>query len=118
LLIRTKYLTKYTAFKVLELSRISSFLTLGIISKVALGQAFGFLVSDEDRFQYLEDPEPLLAVLVPCSMPRLYLERSRSVESSCTGAQRSILPEPFMPGFQSTHSTPNNGMLLISHKDE
>lgn len=41
-----------------------SYFTLDVISKVAFGQAFGFLVNDEDPFGYIENLQQFLPAII------------------------------------------------------
>ncbi|EME83802.1 uncharacterized protein MYCFIDRAFT_53776 [Pseudocercospora fijiensis CIRAD86] len=66
-LINDKYLTRPDegVYKTLDLSRVTSFFTLDVISQIAFGQAFGFLDHDDDPFGYLKNlSEFLPAILV------------------------------------------------------
>lgn len=48
----------------MDLSRITSFFTLDVISKVAFGQTFGFLDKDDDPFGYLKNLEQFLPAII------------------------------------------------------
>ncbi|CAJ2509046.1 Uu.00g140720.m01.CDS01 [Anthostomella pinea] len=66
-LVNSKYVSKPEdgIFRTVDLSRVTSFFTLDVISKVAFGQPFGFLDKDDDPFGYLASlAEMLLAVIV------------------------------------------------------
>lgn len=65
-LIESRYVTRpeENIFRKMDLSRISSFFTLDVISKVAFGQTFGFLEKDEDPFGYLANLEQFLPAIM------------------------------------------------------
>ena len=60
---------KYTAhpdqglYRTLDLSRVTSFFTLDVISKIAFGQTFGFLDQDDDPFGYIANLEQFLPAI-------------------------------------------------------
>lgn len=56
-LIQNEYVTKPESgvFRTMELSDITSFFTLDIISKIAFGEPFGFIDSNQDSFGYMEN---------------------------------------------------------------
>ncbi|KAK5108219.1 hypothetical protein LTR62_008675 [Meristemomyces frigidus] len=51
-------------FRTVDLSRITSYFTLDVISKVAFGQTFGFLDQDEDPFGYLANLAQMLPAII------------------------------------------------------
>lgn len=51
-------------FRTVDLSRVTSFFTLDVISKIAFGQTFGFLDRDEDPFGYLKNLEQFLPAII------------------------------------------------------
>ncbi|KAK4553097.1 hypothetical protein LTR86_009824 [Recurvomyces mirabilis] len=65
-LVESKYVAKpeQDVYKTVDLSRITSYFTLDVISKVAFGQTFGFLDKDEDPFGYLENLAQLLPAII------------------------------------------------------
>jgi cytochrome P450 len=65
-LIDSKYITKPDdgVFTTVDLSRVTNFFTLDVISKVAFGQTFGFLENDEDPFGYLKNLEQFLPAII------------------------------------------------------
>jgi len=65
-LIQSKYITKPEEgiFRIIDVSRETSFFTLDVISKVAFGQTFGFLDKDEDPFGYLENLAKMLPAII------------------------------------------------------
>jgi cytochrome P450 len=65
-LVNSKYLSRPEegVFRTVDLSRITSFFTLDIISKIAFGQTFGFLERDEDPFGYLENLKQFLPAII------------------------------------------------------
>ncbi|RMY60988.1 hypothetical protein D0863_11426 [Hortaea werneckii] len=65
-LIEGKYVTKpeQGVFKVMDISRETSFFTLDVISKVAFGTAFGFLDLDDDPFGYLINLAQMLPAII------------------------------------------------------
>lgn len=48
----------------LDLSRITTFFTLDVISTVAFGKSFGFLDKDEDPFGYLKQLHIFLPTII------------------------------------------------------
>jgi len=65
-LIGSKYLAKPEEgiFREVDLSRVTSFFTLDVISKIAFGQTFGFLDEDDDPFGYLENLMQFLPAII------------------------------------------------------
>ncbi|OCK80386.1 putative P450 monooxygenase [Lepidopterella palustris CBS 459.81] len=63
-LIRQKYISTDAQYRPLNLSRIITFFTLDVISTIAFGKSFGFLVIDDDPFEYLKQ----LHVFLPAIM--------------------------------------------------
>lgn len=65
-LINGKYITKPDegVFRTVDLSQVTSFFTLDVISKIAFGQTFGFLDKDEDPFGYLKNLEQFLPAII------------------------------------------------------
>lgn len=65
-LICDKYLNRPEdgTFRVVDLSRITSYFTLDVISKIAFGQPFGFLDNDEDPFGYIENLSQFLPAII------------------------------------------------------
>ena len=65
-LINAKYVARPEEglFCTVDLSRVTSFFTLDVISKIAFGQTFGFLDRDEDPFGYLKNLEQFLPAII------------------------------------------------------
>lgn len=65
-LIEQKYLTRpeIGQFNTMDLSRIISYFTLDVISKIAFGKTFGFLDEDDDPFGYLENLAQFLPAII------------------------------------------------------
>ena len=65
-LINSKYVARPEegVFRTVDLSRVTSFFTLDVISKIAFGQTFGFLDRDEDPFGYLKNLEQFLPAII------------------------------------------------------
>jgi cytochrome P450 len=65
-LINSKYLARPSEgiFSTVDLSRITNFFTLDVISKIAFGETFGFLDHDEDPFGYLQNLEEFLPAII------------------------------------------------------
>lgn len=65
-LINAKYVARPEEgiFRTVDLSRVTSFFTLDVISKIAFGQTFGFLERDEDPFGYLKNLEEYLPAII------------------------------------------------------
>lgn len=65
-LIDTNYLTKpeQNLFRSMDISRVTSYFTLDVISKVAFGQTFGFLDEDEDPFGYIANLMEFLPAII------------------------------------------------------
>ncbi|EMC98319.1 hypothetical protein BAUCODRAFT_32339 [Baudoinia panamericana UAMH 10762] len=65
-LISSRYVAKpdQGVFRTVDLSRITSFFTLDVISKVAFGQTFGFLDQDDDPFGYLANLAQMLPAII------------------------------------------------------
>ncbi|KAK5724043.1 hypothetical protein LTR17_013705 [Elasticomyces elasticus] len=65
-LVGTKYVAKpeQDVFRTVDLSRVTSYFTLDVISKVAFGQTFGFLDNDEDPFGYLANLAQMLPAII------------------------------------------------------
>jgi cytochrome P450 len=65
-LIQNKYLAKPEegTFRTVDLSRVTSFFTLDVISKIAFGQPFGFLDNDADPFGYLANLMQFLPAII------------------------------------------------------
>lgn len=65
-LINTKYVTRPEQgyFRMMDLSQVTSFFTLDVISQIAFGQTFGFLDRDEDPFGYLKNLEQFLPAII------------------------------------------------------
>lgn len=61
---------KYTArpeegvYRIVDISRVTSFFTLDVISKIAFGRTFGFLERDEDPYGYLENLAQFLPAII------------------------------------------------------
>ncbi|KAH6629304.1 cytochrome P450 [Boeremia exigua] len=53
-LIETKYLSTTQIYRPVDFGEKASFFTLDVISDLAFGQAFGYLDTDEDKYDYLE----------------------------------------------------------------
>ena len=69
-LIRRKYLSTPAETRLLDFARLSSFFTMDVITKIAFGDAFGFLTTDSDVFNFHQEvtnslPALLIAVEVP-----------------------------------------------------
>jgi cytochrome P450 len=65
-LIASKYVAhpEHNIFRTMDLSRLTSFFTLDVISKIAFGQTFGFLDNDDDPFGYLKNLEQFLPAII------------------------------------------------------
>ena len=65
-LLNSKYLNRPDEgnFVNVDVSRVTNFFTLDVISKVAFGQTFGFLEHDEDPFGYLKNLEQFLPAII------------------------------------------------------
>ena len=71
-LLETKYLSTATDFKAVDLAQKAQYFTLDVISSLAFGKAFGYLVSDEDKFGYIETTEKTVLVLLATALlPRV-----------------------------------------------
>jgi hypothetical protein len=67
-LIRSKYVSTDTDYRPLDLARITTFFTLDVISTVAFGKSFGFLVIDDDPFEYLKQLHVFLPAIMTVSV--------------------------------------------------
>lgn len=65
-LLQTKYLAKPEegVFRTVDLSRVTSYFTLDVISKIAFGQPFGFLDKDDDPFGYIANLMQMLPAII------------------------------------------------------
>ncbi|KAK1028925.1 hypothetical protein LTS16_020166 [Friedmanniomyces endolithicus] len=65
-LVSSKYVAQpeQDIFRTVDLSQITSYFTLDVISKVAFGQTFGFLDNDEDPFGYLANLAQMLPAII------------------------------------------------------
>ncbi|KAK3054048.1 hypothetical protein LTR09_004826 [Extremus antarcticus] len=65
-LLNSKYVTQPEkgVFVTVDLSQVTNYFTLDVISKVAFGQTFGFLERDEDPFGYLKNLEQFLPAII------------------------------------------------------
>ncbi|CAK4030672.1 related to pisatin demethylase (cytochrome P450) [Lecanosticta acicola] len=65
-LVKEKYLNRpdQGVFRKVDLSRVTSYFTLDVISKVAFGQPFGFLDNDDDPFGYIENLKSFLPAVI------------------------------------------------------
>lgn len=65
-LISSKYVARPDegVYRTMDLSRVTSFFTLDVISKIAFGQTFGFLDNDNDPFGYLANLEQFLPAII------------------------------------------------------
>lgn len=65
-LIGSKYIPRPDngVYTTMDLSRVTSFFTLDVISKIAFGQTFGFLDNDDDPFGYLANLEQFLPAII------------------------------------------------------
>lgn len=63
-LIRGKYVSRVDDLKTVDLSCITSFFTLDVISKIAFGQTFGFLDRDDDPFGYIANLKEYLPAII------------------------------------------------------
>ena len=59
-LIRHKYLSAGDAVRPADVGRMAHFLTLDIITKVAYGEAFGFIEGDQDVHEYIRTSEEVV----------------------------------------------------------
>lgn len=62
-LIEDKYISTATDYRPVDFARKVQYMTLDIISKIAFGEAFGFMERDNDFFDYIkttEDTVPLM----------------------------------------------------------
>ncbi|KAH8172544.1 cytochrome p450 domain-containing protein [Sarocladium implicatum] len=69
-LIEEKYLSTQTEYLPVDFARKVQFMTLDVISKIAFGEAFGFIDADEDLYGYIkttEDTVPMMQMfaLIP-----------------------------------------------------
>ncbi|KAK0248246.1 hypothetical protein LTR91_017356 [Friedmanniomyces endolithicus] len=65
-LISSKYVAQpeRDIFRTVDLSQVTSYFTLDVISKVAFGQTFGFLDHDQDPFGYLANLAQMLPAVI------------------------------------------------------
>ncbi|KAK0274395.1 hypothetical protein LTR35_009324 [Friedmanniomyces endolithicus] len=65
-LVSSKYVAQpeQDIFRTVDLSQVTSYFTLDVISKVAFGQTFGFLDNDEDPFGYLANLAQMLPAII------------------------------------------------------
>ncbi|KAK3071492.1 hypothetical protein LTR53_008537 [Teratosphaeriaceae sp. CCFEE 6253] len=65
-LVSSQYVAKpeQDIFRTVDLSRVTSYFTLDVISKVAFGQTFGFLDHDDDPFGYLASLAQMLPAII------------------------------------------------------
>lgn len=65
-LVSSKYVAKpeQGVYRIMDLSRTTSFFTLDVISKIAFGHTFGFLDNDEDPFGYLANLSQFLPAIM------------------------------------------------------
>ncbi|KAK1066759.1 hypothetical protein LTR74_006969 [Friedmanniomyces endolithicus] len=65
-LVSSKYVAQpeQDIFRTVDLSQMTSYFTLDVISKVAFGQTFGFLDNDEDPFGYLANLAQMLPAII------------------------------------------------------
>jgi cytochrome P450 len=65
-LISNKYVARPEegVYRVMDLSRTTSFFTLDVISKIAFGETFGFLDKDDDPFGYLANLKQFLPAII------------------------------------------------------
>ena len=65
-LIQFKYVARpeENIFRTVDISRVTSYFTLDVISKIAFGHTFDFLRNDEDPFGYLENLEQFLPAII------------------------------------------------------
>ena len=63
-LIRRKYISAGAEFKPIDMAIATQCFTLDSLSQVAYGNAFGFLATDSDMFDYVSESKKLLPVLV------------------------------------------------------
>ena len=62
-LIERKYLSSGSHLRPLDFGRITQYMTLDVITKIAYGEAFGYLAQDEDVHQYIQTTEELVPSL-------------------------------------------------------
>lgn len=63
-LIRSKYMSTSTSYRLMDAAHVIMFFTLDAISDVAFGKSFGFLHRDEDAFGYTEQIKSMLPAMM------------------------------------------------------
>jgi len=63
-LIERKYISDDSSFRPVDLSRITTYFTLDVISRVAFGQAFGFIEDDDDPYGYIANLQEFLPAII------------------------------------------------------
>lgn len=66
-LIRRKYITTDDEVKPMDLGKVTQFLTLDTITKIAYGKEFGYLATDSDIYGYISTTETTIPYLQLCS---------------------------------------------------
>ena len=66
-LLKLKYLSTEREFKPLDLGRKASFFTMDVITDIAFGQSFGNLVQDEDMYDYIQNTEDMIPMILKLS---------------------------------------------------
>ncbi|OLN81430.1 Pisatin demethylase 24 [Colletotrichum chlorophyti] len=65
-LIRRKYISTRDELKPMDLGKVTQFLTLDTITKIAYGEEFGYLATDSDVFNYIGTTEAAIPFLQLC----------------------------------------------------
>lgn len=63
-LLKDKYVSRDDDLKTVDLSRVTTFFTLDVISEIAFGQTFGFLDKDDDPFGYIANLKEFLPAII------------------------------------------------------
>ena len=119
-MIERKYLSTSSAFRSLDLARRAQFFTMDVITDLAFGREFGFLVNDEDVHEYCATVGSMLPAMNAVSVfPRLIRLLRTSV------VKKYVLPSENDPtglgkviGFviQSTQFLLSNDTFIASPK--
>jgi hypothetical protein len=63
-LIETKYISTANNYRPIDFGEKASFFTLDVISELAFGQAFGYLESDADVYDYLKITKTYIPIMM------------------------------------------------------
>jgi hypothetical protein len=63
-LIETKYLSTADNYRPMDFGEKASFFTLDVISELAFGQAFGYLDTDSDVYDYLKITKTYIPIMM------------------------------------------------------